>query len=218
MGLSGAQIALQYSLTDGNTWEPVNIAFMCTTTYTNPVIYQNMGPTWRQGFVDLSSIQSQNNVMFRFVIQTGTSFDSDICLDDIKLVDAAATSISVGENITLGSSAYSGAYGLVLDGSSAQTITPAGNNVANITINNANGVTLNGGDLKVDGVLTLTSGVFNTSTNKVIISSSTANSLVGGSTTAYINGNLRRHLATNTDTYSFPIGNGTGTGNYQRVT
>ena len=51
--------------------------------------------------------------MFRFVIQTGTSFDSDICLDDIKLVDAAATSISVGENITLGSSAYSGAYGLV---------------------------------------------------------------------------------------------------------
>ena len=47
-------MALQYSLTNGNTWEPVNIAFMCTTTYTNPVIYHNMGPTWRQGFVDLS--------------------------------------------------------------------------------------------------------------------------------------------------------------------
>ena len=130
---SGAQLALQYSLTDGNTWEPVNLAFMCTTTYPLPVIYQNMGPTWRQGFVDLSGIQSQNNVMFRFVIQTGTSYDSDICLDDIKMVDAAATAVGVGENITLGSSAYSGAYGLELNGSSSQTITPNGYNVANIT-------------------------------------------------------------------------------------
>jgi hypothetical protein len=133
------------------------------------------------------------------------------------MVDAAATLISVGENITLGSSAYSGAYGLVLDGSSAQIITPAGQNIANITINNSNGVTLNGGDLKVDGVLTLASGVFNTSTNKVIVTSSTTNSLIGGSTTAYINGNLRRYIATNTGTYAFPIGNGTGTGNYQKV-
>ena len=35
---------------------------------------------------------------------------------------------------------------------------------------------------------------------------------------AYINGTLRRSiLASNTDTYSFPIGNGTGTSTYQRV-
>ena len=216
-GLSGAQMALQYSLTDGNTWEPVNIAFMCTTTYTNPVIYDNMGPTWRQGFVDLSGIQSQNNVMFRFVIQTGTSFDSDICLDDIKMVDAAATAISVGENITLGSSAYSGAYGLILDGSTAQTITPAGNSVSHITINNSNGVTINGGDLQIDGILTLTSGVITGSGNKVIISNTAANAIAGGSTTAYINGTLRRSISSNTDTYSFPIGNGTGAATYQRV-
>ena len=216
-GLSGAQMALQYSLDDGNTFEPVNIAFMCTTTYTNPVIYQNMGPTWRQGFVDLSGIQSQNNVMFRFVIQTGTSFDSDICLDDIKMVDAAATAISVGENITLGSSAYSGAYGLILDGSTAQTITPAGNSVSHITINNSNGVTINGGDLQIDGILTLTSGVITGSGNKVIISSPAANAISGGSTTAYINGTLRRSISSNTDTYSFPIGNGTGTSTYQRA-
>ena len=216
-GLSGAQMALQYSLTDGNTWEPVNIAFMCTTTYTNPVIYQNMGPTWRQGFVDLSGIQSQNNVMFRFVIQTGTSFDSDICLDDIKMVDAAATAISVGENITLGSSAYSGAYGLVLDGSTAQTITPAGNSVSHIAINNANGVTINGGDLQIDGSLTLTNGVITGGGNKVIIASTAANAIVGGSTTSYINGTLRRSISSNTDTYSFPIGNGTGTSTYQRA-
>ena len=214
---SGAQLALQYSLTDGNTWEPVNLAFMCTTTYPLPVIYQNMGPTWRQGLVDLSSIQSEDNVMFRFVMQTGTSYDSDICLDDIKMVDAAATAVGVGENITLGSSAYSGAYGLELNGSSSQTITPNGYNVANITINNSNGVTISGGDLKVDGILTLTDGVISTGSNKIVISATMTGAVVGGSTTAFINGTLRRYIPTSTGTYSFPIGNGTGTGNYQRV-
>ena len=214
---SNPTLALQYSLDDGNTWVN-NIAFMCSTISQTAVVYGNMGTSWRQGFVDLSSLQSNSNIMFRFIVTTGTSYDSDICLDDIKLVDAAATSISVGENLDLTTSAYSGAYGLILDGSSAQTITPNGNNVANITINNGNGVTLNGGDLKVDGVLTLTNGVLNTgSSYKVEISSTNANAISGGSTTAYINGNLRRYLATNTDTYAFPIGNGTGTGNYQRV-
>jgi hypothetical protein len=44
-----------------------------------------------------------------------------------------------------------------------------------------------------------------------------ANAITGGSTTAYINGNLRRYISSNTGTYTFPIGNGTGTGNYQKV-
>ena len=214
---SGAQMALQYSLDNGTTFEPVNLHFMCMTTYPLAVIYQDMGTTWRQGFVDLSSIQSNSNVMFRFLIQTGTSWDGDVCLDDIKLVDAANTSVDVGENITLGSSAYDNASGLILNGSSAQTISPAGYNISNLTINNSNGVTIAGGDLKIDDSFTLTSGIINTGSNKVIISNTSTSSLIGGSNTSYINGNLRRYISTNTDTYSFPIGNGTGTGNYQKV-
>ena len=215
--VSGAQMALQYSLDNGNTFESLNLPFMCVTTYPIAVIYQNMGTSWRQGLVDLSSLQSNSNVMFRFIIQTGTSWDSDVCLDDIKLVDAANTSVDVGENITLGSSAYDNAYGLILNGSSSQTIVPAGYNISHITINNSNGVTIEGSDLKIDNTLTLTNGVLTTGTNKVIISNTSTSSLIGGSNTAFINGNLRRYLATNTDTYSFPIGNGTGTGNYQKV-
>ena len=51
----------------------------------------------------------------------------------------------------------------------------------------------------------------------MIISNTNANSVSGGSTTSYINGNLRRYISTNTDTYEFPIGSGTGTGNYHKV-
>jgi len=214
---SGATFALQYSTDNGNNWASTNLSFMCTTTYPVSVMYQNMGTSWRQGFVDLSPLQSNSNIMFRFIVTTGTSWDGDVCLDDIKLVDAANTSVDVGENITLGSSAYDNAYGLVLNGSSSQTLIPAGYDVSNLTINNTNGVTISGGDLKIDNTLTLTDGVVSTGSNKITISNTAANSLVGGSTTAYINGNLRRHLTTNTDTYVFPIGNGTGTGNYQRV-
>ena len=215
-GGSSPTLALQYSLDNGSIWSN-NIAYMCTTISPTPIVSGDMGSNWRQGFVDLSSLGNSTNIMFRFVVTTGSSYDSDVCLDDIKLVCAASTSISVGENLELGSSAYSNSQGLVLNGTAAQTITSNGHSVENITINNSNGVTLNGGDLQIDGTLTLTSGIFNTGSNKVTISNTAANAISGGSTTAYINGNLRRHLASNTDTYAFPIGNGTNPTNYQRA-
>ena len=214
---SGAQMALQYSIDNGNTFVTGNLPFMCTTTYPLTVIHTDMGTNWRQGFVDLSTIQSNTNVMFRFIIQTGTSWDSDVCLDDIKLVDAVSTSVDVGENITLGSSAYDNAYGLVLNGTSTQTITPNGYNVSNITINNSNGVTVDGSDLKIDGILTLTNGIITTGVNKVVTVATPTGAISGGSTTSFINGNLRRYIASSTATYEFPIGNGTGTVNYHKI-
>ena len=212
---SGTTFSLQYSTDNGTVFQ--NLGFMCTTVNPIDVVYQNMGTSWRQGLVDLSSLGSSTNIMFRFVVTTGTSFDSDVCLDDIKLVDASSTSIDVGENITLGSSAYDNAYGLILSGSSAQTITPAGYSVENLTINNSSGVIVSGSNLVVDGTLTLTDGVIATGSNSVIVTSTSASALSGGSSTAFINGTLRRHISANTDTYSFPIGQGSGPTNYFRA-
>ena len=87
----------------------------------------------------------------------------------------------------------------------------------NLTINNPNGVTVTNNDLKIDGTLTLTSGVITTGSNKIIIADPSASSISNGSTTSFINGNLRREIGTNTDTYTFPIGNGTGASKYHRV-
>ena len=216
-GLTNAALAVQYSIDNGNTFEPVNLPFMCATDYPLAVIYDNMGPTWRQGFIDLSSLQTSTNIMFRFMVSTGTSFDGDACLDDVKLVDAATSSIDVAENITLGTGVYDDAYELVLNGSSTQTITPAGNSVENITISNSNGVIVNGSNLIVDGTLNLTNGVIYTGTNTVITTSTLTSSLSGGSGNSFIYGNLRRHISANTGTYAFPIGQGPGPTNYYRA-
>ena len=58
-------------------------------------------------------------------------------------------------------------------------------------------------DLKVDGILTLTDGVISTGSNKIVISATMTGAVVGGSTTAFINGTLRRYIPTSTGTYSF---------------
>lgn len=83
----------------------------------------------------------------------------------------------------------------------------------NLTLNGNGGATLYD-DAEVSNVLTLTLGVITTGTNKVYVSNSAATALSGASSTSFINGNLRRAFATNTDTYRFPVGNGTGTSNY----
>ena len=212
---SGASLALQLSTDNGTTWSN-NIPFMCPTI-SNAIVSSNMGSTWRQGFVDLTAYNNLNNVMFRFIATTGTSYDSDVCLDDIQLADAFNSTIEVGEHITLDGNNYSTASGIILNGLAAQNINSGGYNLKNLTINNSNGVTVTNNDLKIDGTLTLTDGVVTTGGNKVIITDPTSVSISNGSTTSFINGNLRRYIGTNTGTYTFPIGNGSGTSKYHRI-
>ncbi|MCI5056499.1 MAG: T9SS type A sorting domain-containing protein [Flavobacteriales bacterium] len=81
-------------------------------------------------------------------------------------------------------------------------------------------VTLNR-SISIQGDVALTSGIINTKvgadTNIFIMESTTASDLTGGSSTAFINGKMRRSIATNTSTYEFPIGVGTATTDYRRV-
>jgi hypothetical protein len=213
--LSGASLALQYSTDNGNTWSN-DLAFMCPSI-SNAIVSCNMGSQWRQGFVDLTSYRNETNIMFRFLGITGTSYDSDIALDDIKLVDAFASNIDVGEHLTLDGNNYSTASGLTLNGTSAQNINSGGYNLSNVTINNPSGITIITNDLKVDGTLTLTNGVITTGSNTLIVTRDGSSAVSGGSDISYVNGNLRRYITSNSDTYTFPIGNGTSTNNYHRA-
>lgn len=79
-----------------------------------------------------------------------------------------------------------------------------------LTINNTNGVTLAGGNLSIAGTLTLTAGLFTTSSaNLPTITATTTGSISGGSTTSYVRGPLARTLPASLvtgSTYTFPIG------------
>jgi hypothetical protein len=96
---------------------------------------------------------------------------------------------------------------------------PSTRAVTNVTINNSNGVTLNGGDLtlgtvSVLGTLTLTAGIFNANGNSIILPN-TGTTISGGSTTSYVNGKLLRSFpasrsasGTYTTATFYPIGKG----------
>ena len=152
---SNSALALKYSLDNGATWS-ANINFMDNNVSSTANVIGDMGSNWRQGLVDLSFLKTERSVMFKITGTTGSTYSSDLCLDDIKLVDADNTSVDVGENLTI-SANYSGATGFVLNGTAAQVVTSSNSTIPDLTINNSNGVTING-SITVDA-LTLTNGL-----------------------------------------------------------
>ena len=88
---------------------------------------------------------------------------------------------------------------VALTASVNQKVNTNGDPFYNFTMNGTGGATLYD-DAEVSNVLTLTQGVVTTNTNKVYVSNSAAAALSGASSASFINGNLRRAFATNTDT------------------
>ena len=95
---------------------------------------------------------------------------------------------------------------------------PVSRTITNLSINNANGVTLNGGTLNLDaaGVLTMTTGLLNTSATNLLVLNNTGTAVSGGSSTSFVNGPLSRTFAasrtaagTFTTATLFPVGKGT---------
>lgn len=104
-----------------------------------------------------------------------------------------------------------------LVGAGKQDIVTNGSAFYGLTMNNSMGADLND-DLEVTNILSLTDGIINTATNKVYVSATGGAAITGFSATSFINGNLRRALATDTDTYDFPVGNGTAASSYYLAT
>lgn len=78
---------------------------------------------------------------------------------------------------------------------------------------NTGGLTLNN-DLLISNLINLVNGKINTGVNKVFLNNVNTASLLNdvsnaGYTNCWINGNFRRVITSNTDTYDFPVGNAT---------
>lgn len=70
----------------------------------------------------------------------------------------------------------------------------------------------------VTTTLTLTSGIVSTSSYKLIVlNNDAATGISGGSSSSFVNGTLQRAIANNTNTYGFPVGDGTTTSNFKRA-
>ncbi|MBE9468306.1 MAG: T9SS type A sorting domain-containing protein [Bacteroidetes bacterium] len=105
---------------------------------------------------------------------------------------------------------------VLFEGSLAQTISGT-TDFYNFEINKtAEKLTLSN-DLNISNNLNLNKGIISTGANSVCLSNILASSLIGGDDDCFVYGNLKRKIASNTDTYSFPVGLGTATTDYYRL-
>ena len=156
-------------------------------------------------YLDQISFQNQTNGTDGSITNEG-----DIYIDE-DWTNNAGNNVFVSRNTT-GTTHFTGSIDQKIGGT-AQTI------FEDLTINNTvavgTSITLNL-DVQVGDQLSLTDGVVTTGTNTLIMNSNTAANLTAFSSSSFVLGNLRRTIATNTNTYSFPVGTGTTTGDYYR--
>jgi hypothetical protein len=128
--------------------------------------------------------------------------------------------VSVAGTITV--TGFTGTNGvLVLSGTNPQTVSGAGAiNLQDVTINNSSigaggGVTLNRA-LGMNGNLTLSNGLVNTTSTFILALSANATNTGGGSAASFINGPMRK---AGTAAFTFPVGTNTpGTNHYRTIT
>ncbi|MBI3365091.1 MAG: T9SS type A sorting domain-containing protein [Ignavibacteriae bacterium] len=119
----------------------------------------------------------------------------------ILLMANANNSITVAGNWTQSGGTFTATNGAVIfNGSTAQTLSGT-SQFADLTINNANGVSLSN-TVTVNGTLTLTSGAVSTSSNTLIISSTGSVSRTSG----WVNGKLQKQVPTGATSRTFEIG------------
>lgn len=132
----------------------------------------------------------------------------------IRATDGIASTGATGHIRVTGTRTFTAGAHYIYNGTTGAQITGTGltqNTPANLTINNSNGVSLSAATT-MSGILTLSSGIL-TASNTLILTSTSASAVTGGSATSYVNGILRRYLApslTASSSYFFPTGNASG--------
>lgn len=173
------QLGGTITVTNGGTWTPG----------TGTVDYNAAGAQT----VDASFFTSYNNLTLS---GSGAKTTTGVTVNGTLSMQGTATASAAP---TYGASAV-----LVYAGSSSQTTGPELTaTIPNLTINNANGVTLNSSPT-ISGTLTLTSGKITTGSNTLIISSS--GSVSGGGSSSYVIGNLQKYVATGATSRTFEVG------------
>lgn len=141
------------------------------------------------------------------------TIQSDLVINNATF-DAGVYNMDIGGAFKINSGSFNAGTGMVnFVGTSPQNITTKGSAFYGFTLNNTTGATLLD-DVEVSNTLILTDGVLSTGANRIYVSATGNAAVTGFSSSSFVNGNLRRGMATDTDTYDFPVGNGTTAANY----
>ncbi len=132
-------------------------------------------------------------------ITTGTATANDLAIQSGANVTVTTGLLRISGAMTNSGTFTASAGSLELNGATAQTIPAAfftGNEIRNLTINNAAGVTL-GGTLLVNGVLKITTGTFASGTFLILGSIATRTALIDGAGGGQVTGTvtMQRYVA-----------------------
>ncbi len=184
-----------------------------TATYPNNSVIT--GTYQPEGFTFASIPDAANGVWTIYVVDDADQDVGTLTAFNIQLRSTATDAdITLNGNWVNTGATFTANSGLVtFSGSSQQSITSNSQSFNQVLINNPAGVLLTD-DATISNILTLTQGVVSTGGSRVILTNTSAGNLTGFSNTSFINGNLRRYIGFNTQTYAFPVGNGTSAANY----
>jgi gliding motility-associated-like protein len=203
-GLSGGTFDMYFTGTWNNlgTFNPGtgNVTVQFSSANTTQQIISGASPFYNLSVnknvivAPLGNVTIQNNL----TITTGT-------------LSASNFTINVGGDFT-NLSLFNAGTGLVnFNGTTNQNINAGISTFYNLKINKSTGNVLQLSDIQVTNNITLTNGKIYTYTNpsnlfELYLSNSATNSLIGGSVTSCVIGNLRRDVLAGTGIYSYPLG------------
>ncbi len=184
-----------------------------TTVFANNAILN--GHYRPEGFTFASIGGSKTGTWTLYVVDDADQDDGMLMDFKLELRNGSAfANIEVKGNWINTNGTFTAGTALVtLNGTSQQNVSTRGQVFYQLRVNNAAGVILNE-DLTISNALTLSNGVVTTAANRLIITNTGSGSLAAYGPTAFVNGNLRRYIGFNTQTYALPVGNGTTTAHY----
>ncbi|MEO1255636.1 MAG: hypothetical protein AAFY41_12265, partial [Bacteroidota bacterium] len=190
---------------------PNNLLTVCDTLEINgPTVAFNSGLTYTIGDADTDRLEIQSGVV-TFSNGSTINLTGDFIMSGGSFTGTENTDLNITDDITLtGGTLNWNGTDVTLNGSSEQLIdgTFTGTSAFDdLTINNssATGVTINSGNVEVTGVLTLTDGLFNTSSTETLTLTSSGD-WTGASANSYVTGPVTKQDIAATSTYEFPVG------------
>ena len=177
------------------------VAIVSGLTWTGAVSTDwNSAANWSFGAVPVSNtLVTIPDVPNKPVISTGaTATVNNLTIDAGSSLTVSGNTIQISGTI-VNNGTFTAANGTVeMNGSAAQVIGTgifAGNTIRDLTVNNTAGVTLTG-PLNITGIVTISSGILNSSGNLTLLSTASETALIRGSGTGTVTGNvtMQRYL------------------------
>lgn len=195
----------------GTRTMPNNDLSICDSLIINgPTVAFSSGRTRNIGNGDTDRLEIQAGVV---TLSNGTilNVSGDFIVSGGSFTGTSGTRIEISDDVIYSSESLNwNGTTVLLDGSSSQDISGAfvsTSSFDNLQINNSSttGVTITSGDMEVDGVLTLTDGLLNTTSTESLTITSTG-SWTGATSESYVTGPITKNSIAAASTYQFPVG------------